>query len=246
MIRLCACILHYGEPELTARLHTHLQKAEPERAQDVLVLDNAAPNAYAPAWHRLEENRYWAGAFAWFVTQAEALGYTHVWFCNNDIQLLSAGPYLKRLEARLARLERQGRVGALSPALEHNPYHRHMQQQPGGGCRPVPYLDGVAPVVNLEAVAAVGGLDCADNQYGYGVDVWLSLRLQQAGWQVLVEDGMLMRHRYHTTASAVTGFMQTASKAEEAFMRKRLGPLWREHILELQQTWPMGCGPTAG
>ena len=244
MIRLCACILHYGEPELTGRLHAHLRAAEPERAADILVLDNAAPKAYAPAWHRLENNKYWAGAFAWFLAQAQSLGYTHVWFCNNDIQLLSPGPYLKRLEARLARLEKQGRVGALSPALEHNPYHKHTQQQPGGGCRSVPYLDGVAPVVSVQAFASVGGLDCADNPYGYGVDVWLFLRLQQAGWQVLVDDGMLMRHRYHTTASAITGFMQTAGKAEEAFMQKRLGPQWREHIQALQQEWQENSGLT--
>jgi len=231
--RLALCILHYGEPALTERLHIQLLHSESARAVDIMVLDNAAPKPYPIAWRRTTQNLYWGGAFALFLEEAARLGYSHVWFCNNDISFVSSGPYLAKMESCLVRQSKRGRVGAISPAFTSNPYHKQMKQMEGQGCTSVPYLDGIAPMVCIEAVQEVGGLDCADNPYGYGVDIWITLRLAQAGWQVLVEHDMLMHHRFHATAMSINGFMEKAARAEDTFMRIRLGSGWREQLQQM-------------
>ncbi len=233
-MRLAVCILHYGDPALAARLHGQLTRAEPDLAGDVLVLDNAAPQPYSGAWRRLPHNVYWAGALAWSLDALDAEGYTHVWFCNNDAELVSAPPYIGRATARWGWLERRGRTGIVSPAVTVNPYHRQMVHEPGAQCCKAAYVDGIAPLLSLECVRDVGGLDCNDNPYGYGVDIWLSLRAARAGWGVWVDHTLCMRHRYHTTANAEQGFMPRAAKAENAYLTARLGPDWRDLLLSLQ------------
>ena len=235
-MRLAVCILHYGSPDTTSRLHRQLLEAEPERAGDILVLDNAAPLPYPDAWIRLPHNRYWAGAFAWALDELESTGYTHVWFCNNDMVFVSPSPYMSRAEGRWSWLERRGRVGMLSPSVTTNPYHAQMKHVPGGECREAAYIDGIAPLVSLDCVRALGGLDCADNIFGYGVDVWLSCRAARAGWGVWVDHSLVVRHQYHTAAKQDHAFLSRAAVAEDAYLGKRLGPGWRETLKGLQQT----------
>ncbi len=233
-MRLAVCILHYGDPALAARLHAQFVRADPETAGDVLVLDNAAPQPYPDPWRRLRHNVYWAGALAWSLDALDAEGYTHVWFCNNDVELVSAPPYMSRAAARWGWLERRGRVGMVSPAATSNPYHGQMVHVPGAECRRAPYVDGIAPIISLECARALGGLDCRDNPYGYGVDVWLSLRASRSGWGVWVDHGLVMRHRYHTTANGEPGFMPRAAAAEHIYMSARLGPDWKRTLAALQ------------
>ena len=239
-MRLALCILHYGKASLTESLHRHFLEAEPVLAGDMLVLDNASPEPYPNAWQRLPENLYWAGALAWSLDALGAAGYTHVWFCNNDAFPVSAPPYLKRVVARWQALEKTGaatgsKVGILSPSFTANPYHSQMVQRSGGLCRRANYVDGIAPVISLECVAALGGLDYTGNSYGYGVDVWLSLQAARAGWGVWVDDNLVLRHRYHTAAREKTGFFAQAAEAEQAYMTARLGPGWRDTLKDLQQ-----------
>ena len=108
--KIAACILHYGDPSLTGRLYGQLE-AEP----DVYILDNAAPDPFPGAWKRLDENLFWAGAFAWALREFEYMGYTHLWFFNNDAYFLSRPPYIKTAAVRLARMEL-----ALGRGKDHN------------------------------------------------------------------------------------------------------------------------------
>lgn len=230
-VRAVAVILHYGDPRRTRRLYEQL-RPEAEKADfPVLVLDNAAPEPSPGAWRRLPENRYWAGAFAVAVAAARDMGRTHLWFCNNDIVFTSRPPYLGRALARLARLERVlGRVGLYSPAFEASPYHPQMVAGEGDGYRLVGILDGVAPLVSLDCLEAVGGLDAADNPRGYGVDVWLSVRAAAAGWHLVVDRQLIVRHRHHSAARDVPGFLAEAARAEAAYLLARLGPGYRERL----------------
>jgi hypothetical protein len=52
-IRICAVILHYGDPTLTDRVRRQLLDSEHELAPDIRVLDNAAPIPADGAWVRL-------------------------------------------------------------------------------------------------------------------------------------------------------------------------------------------------
>ncbi|WP_300160597.1 hypothetical protein [Solidesulfovibrio sp.] len=231
LARALAVILHYGAPSLTRRLHEQLLPEASAAGLPVLVLDNAAPEPYAGAWTRLPENRFWAGAFDLAVRAARDMGRTHLWFLNNDIVFTSRPPYLGRALGRLARLEATlGPVGCFSPAFEASPYHPQMVARPGGDFRLVRVMDGVAPLVSLDALEAVGGLDAADNPRGYGVDVWLAVRLHQAGYKLVVDHGLTVRHRHHTSARAEPGFLEAAARAEAAYLSARLGPGYRERL----------------
>ena len=233
------CILHYGDAKRTAQLCTALQQGETETP--ILVLDNASPEPFSGAWVRLPENFYWAGALDWCLDALGQAGYSHVWFCNNDIMPVSAPPFLKRMVARVEKLQKYGKVGVISPAFSSNPYHIQMVQQPGGQCVQVAYVDGIAPFVSLECVRQLGGLDFGDNIYGYGVDVWLSYRANRSGWGVFVDHSVLFRHKYHTEALKKDGFMALAVKAEDSFMRARLGDDWRGRLRSLQRLEGLGA-----
>lgn len=242
------CILHYGDPALTRRLHRQMLEADPALAAHIRVLDNAAPLAYdgvavpgvdterSWVWHRLPENIYWTGALQFALNEAEREGYSHLWLFNNDVLFTSEPPYLSRAAQRLARLEKIcGPVGIYAPAVERNPYHAQMIRNPAAQWRRVAYVDGIAPLFCLTAVREAGGLDTGENVYGYGLDIWLSLRLHRAGWPVLVDHQTALRHSYHATARRVDGFLARAAEAEKIFLTQRLGPDYKDQIKALQQ-----------
>lgn len=228
--KIAACILHYGDPGLTARLYRQLAGET-----DVYVLDNAAPEAFSNAWKRLPENLYWAGALGWALREFAANNYTHLWFFNNDAYFLSNGPHIGITYARLVRMEKTlGKIGIYAPAVSANPYHPQMLQNEQSQCRLVNILDGIAPLINLECALEIGGLDADDNPYGYGADIWLSMRVHRAGWNLVVDNQVLLRHNYHATARKVDGFMDKAAYFEQVYLQKRLGQNYKQIIQEQQ------------
>ena len=259
--RILVCILHYGDPALTRRLHRQLLESDPAWAENIRVLDNAAPQSYAgaysednpnvtdlnvtdldkdlgKAWERLPENIYWAGALDFALDRAGHEGFSHLWFFNNDTVFVSKPPYLARAAERLDRLKQScGPVGVYSPAVVRNPYHPQMIADPKVQWRQVAYVDGIAPLLSLDAVRDVGGLDAADNIFGYGADIWLSSRIARSGWSVLVDNQLVMKHDYHATARKTEGFLDKAAMAEQAFMISRLGPDYKQTL----KSWQADC-----
>lgn len=258
--KIALCILHYGEPALTQRLHQQLLQAELgnagvnvgatattatnfqgstyAKASHVYVLDNAAPKAYEHAWQRLKQNIYWPGALNYALLAFKEMGYTHLWFFNNDAYFTSKAPYLGRSSGRLAQMEKLlGRVGIYAPSVPLNPYHPQMVVNPAAQCRVVNYVDGIAPLLNLDCVSSIGGLDVGANIYGYGVDIWLGLRAKQAGWGVLVDHQVCVKHIYHSTAKKVDGFLAQAAQAERDYLTQRLGPNYMNIIKIQQEQW---------
>ncbi|MCC8194176.1 MAG: hypothetical protein LIP28_05985 [Deltaproteobacteria bacterium] len=234
-MRLAVCILHYGKAEMTRALHTQFANGDPGHADAVFVLDNASPEPYPGAFERLPENIYWGGALAYAVRRFGDLGYTHLWFCNNDAVFVSAPPYFTRAALRIRWLEKRGGVGLYSPSVTANPYHAQMTTDPRAECTRVRYIDGIAPVINLACLDALGGLDMDGNPYGYGLDVWLSRRAEQAGWNVWVDHALVLRHTYHATAKGVPGFLDEASRAESLYLSARMGEDWRARLAAMQE-----------
>lgn len=222
--KLAIVILHYGDPKMTARIHDQLITADPSYAKHIAVLDNNAPQAYEKAQKRLSNNRFWAGALDYCVNDCLARGYTHLWFLNNDILFTSRYPLIHRALIRLQYLEKKGhRVGIYSPSFTTNPYHPQMVQSARQGFKHVAYIDGIAPLISLECLREIGGLDRGENEIGYGVDVWMSLRASRQGWGVVVDQELVARHRYHGTARHVSGFMDRARALEKVYLTARLG-----------------------
>lgn len=233
--RLAVIILHYGEAALTARLHDQLKKSDPEWP-DLFVLDNCAPDPYPDAWERLDRNRYWAGALDYAARRCMDEGFSHLWFLNNDLLFQSRPPFIATAWQRLRRLDKTlGPVGIYSPSATRNPYHPQMVQAQDRQYRSAAYVDGIAPLFNLDCLDDLGGVDFQGNDYGYGVDVALSLTAHRAGWPVVIDHQVCLRHIYHTTARQVDGFLEKAGKAEDVYMRRVLGRDWREAVAREQR-----------
>lgn len=228
-------ILHYGDPGLTQRLHRQLQAQGAHWQERLFVLDNASPSPYPKAWVRLPENMYWAGALAWCVEEMRTQRYTHLWFLNNDLWFTGKPKFLDLAWQRLQVVEsRSGQqVGAYAPAVVRHPYLPQMVQVPDKQLRRVLLLDGVAPLLYLPAVEDAGGVDWEDNPRGYGVDLWLSLRLHRAGWPLLVDHQVAIRHEHHSAAKQDPAFLPLAADYEDAYLRARLGPDWRRVVRQL-------------
>ena len=234
--KIAVCILHYGDPSLTERLHRQLLSAEPEQAKHIYVLDNAALQPCLNAWKRLPANVYWTGGLEYAWPEFARLGYTHIWFLNNDVLFHSPPPYLARAAGRLARLQQTlGRVGIYAPAVRANPYHSQMVSRGPCECRLVSYVDGIAPLIDLSCLRELGGLDAADNPLGYGVDIWLSVRAKKAGWLLAVDNQVVLRHTYHSTAKQTQGFLEQAALDQHNFLSSRLGPDYQNFIQEQQK-----------
>lgn len=226
-------ILHYGRTEVTRRLHGQLLDSDPGWRERIMVLDNHSPEPYPQAWLRLDTNLFWAGALEYILGLGLEKGWSHVWFLNNDAFFISRPPFLERAWQRLRRMERRvGPVGIYSPAFEHHPYHPQMVADTSRAYRRVTLVDGVAPLINLKCWQSLGGLDHTDNHRGYGVDVWFSLRASRAGWPVIVDHQVLMRHVYHSAARDIPGFLETAAMHERSYLSARLG---RDHARVLRQ-----------
>lgn len=231
--RVLTVVLHYGSASMTRQLVQALEQGA--GPNPVLVVDNAAPEVYDGAL-RLPQNVFWGGALEHALHLARQDDFSHVWFCNNDIRFTSPAPYIPRALGRLAYAQKiLGRpVGLWAPAVHRNPYHPQMVQRENVEFSTVAYADGIAPLLSLECVQAIGGLDCADNLRGYGLDLWLSFRAHQAGWPVVLDHHICLKHDYHSTAKAVDGFLAQAAADEQAYLSARLGQQWRECIKAMQ------------
>lgn len=222
--RLAVVILHYGDPDLTERVKEQLKRTDPQWTENLFVLDNHAPCPFPDSWLRLEENLYWAGALDYCLNKFSDMGYSHLWFLNNDILFGSKSPHIQRAWKRLEFLDScLGPVGVYSPSTYRNQYHPQMLEKPEMQYSTVPYIDGIAPLFRIESLKSIGGLDYEGNQYGYGVDVWNTLQLHRAGCPVVVDHQVVVKHIYHSTAKKEIGFLATASRFESEYMTKRLG-----------------------
>ena len=230
-MNLYTVILHYGSVARTKRLHEQLLESDPARREQILVFDNASPCSYEGAWMRAEENLYWAGGLERVMEILADKGASHVWFLNNDLFFVSKQPLVERACLRLARAERLvGPVGVYSPTVTANPYHAQMVERPGGQYRQVRYVDGIAPLISVDYWRRAGGIDYANNPYGYGVDVWFSSRAQDLGFACVVDHQLVVRHKYHSTAREVDGFLARAARAETMYLSERFGLGYREHM----------------
>lgn len=229
--RLALVILHYGDPALTLRVKTQLEQSDPEWAEHIFVLDNHAPEPFEGAWRRLEDNLYWAGALDYCLKEFESRGYTHLWFLNNDIWFGSKAPYILKAWKRLELLDvKMGPIGVYSPATHRSPYHPQMVEKTGVQYSLVPYIDGISPLFSIKCLNKINGLDYEGNPYGYGVDVWNSLALHRAGFPVVVDHQITIKHIYHSTAKKVEGFLLMASEAQHKYMTARLGEKYEEEL----------------
>lgn len=238
-MRLATVILHYGNPNLTKRVHKFLlgQPTARNIQYPIFVFDNGAPEPYPEAWERNELNLYWAGALAYCISKIKEMGFTHLWFLNNDIMFIDAGMPMAKACACIQQLEKRIEmpIGIWSPSMVYNTYHPQMCHKKDYCYSQVRLVDGVAPLYNLSCLETIGGVDANDNPYGYGVDLWISLRAANAGWLLIVDHRITIRHIQQATARRIDGFIELAAATEDSFFQKRIGENWKNTIEELKQ-----------
>ena len=116
----------------------------------------------------------------------------HVLLLNSDVTLLPGS-----LEALVARLDHESRVGAVSP-LMHWPDGRvqgpRIPAWKRGGDRPVrmDWLPGTCLLLRRAALDAIGWMD--EDFFFYNEDLDLSWRLRKSGWRLECLPAMHVRH----------------------------------------------------
>lgn len=242
LMRIATIILHYGNPKLTEKVYRALCEKTSQSdivESSIFVFDNASQVPYPNAWKRSSSNLYWAGALSYCFLLVKEMGFTHLWFLNNDITFIGNGSYLAKAYASIQRIERvTGKlVGIWSPSLMYNSYHPQMCNRKDFSYSQVKLIDGVAALYNLTCLDSIGGIDALDNLYGYGVDLWISIRSDRKGWLLVVDHSMVIRHIQHGSAKNIKGFIETAAFSEEVFFRKRLGIEWKQQIESMKEQY---------
>ncbi len=230
-MKVFTVILHYGDIALTKKVANSFIAENIEYH----VLDNCAEQEYPNSWKRLEKNIYWGGALKYCLEQAKLAGADYLWFLNNDIEFIEPKNPLKKLFARINYLNKNGKLGIYTPAVLKNPYHKQVVYKRNTEFTKVKYIDGIAPLINIDCAYKVKNLDIDSNIYGYGIESYLSLEIGNLGYDVIVDHGVVLKHEYHSTAKTVDGFLSKAAEAEHKYLSQRLGDDYREKLKKMQE-----------
>ncbi len=213
-----AIILHYNQPEMTARCCASLSRQTLPPAR-VLVVDNGSPDRDAerlrrdcPGTEILVLNRnlgFAAGVNAAIRSQATARSGA-LWLLNNDTECDPA--VLERLHAVLAASPRCGAVAAL---LEETLPDGRVLRVAGGRFDPrrpgiplvagpgeaVDYLVGACLLIRAEALEEVGLLD--EGYFFFFEDADWCRRARNQGWDLAVCEDAVVHHLRSGTIGAL-------------------------------------------
>ncbi len=231
---IAVVILHYGSIDLTRHVHDQLLSSDPDMVDNIFVLDNNAPNSYPDSWVRLSENYFWGGALDLTTKTMYDKGFKYLWFLNNDIEFLTEIPIIARAIQRFVKIEKVlGSIGIYSPSLTRSIFHPQMVCDKNFQYRKVQYIDGIAPIINLDCWFSLGNLGIDDNPIGYGVDNFFSLKASSRGWNVIVDHQIVIKHHDHSTAKSINGFLESGMTMAGQYLRQRLGPGSRKKLQSL-------------
>ena len=181
---------------------------------DVIVVDNASTDGTVRALREQfpaltilhnNENKGFAAANNRGIRYAREQGATHVLLLNNDTVITS--PFLEPL---LQCLEDDSTIGAVAPLIYAWPditrvwgaggrfrsriaRPEHLTVAPSRKPYPVDFLSGCAVLVSVSAITAVGPLD--EDFFLYHEDVEWSLRMRDAGYQLMVVPTVSLFHK---------------------------------------------------
>jgi GT2 family glycosyltransferase len=225
----------YGQHDYT---HAIVEDLEREGA-DFLIVDNQGdyPKLGDEPVIRPGENLGWAGGSDLGFRMAFSDGYSHAMTLNNDTRI-SKGFVAALLDPRLPE-----DAGIIGPVYDDPFGFKSMQAEfdgyaadyrPVSRYRRVSAVDGTALVLTREAWRRAGGLDLRTfGRYGWGVDMDLSFRVQQAGFGVYVTEMAFINHFGRKTAHAVYGktrYQQVAKRRAKQGMRRLHGKNWYQEF----------------
>ncbi len=223
----------YGQHQYT---HALVQDLERDRA-DYVIVDNGGdyPAIGRERVIRPGRNLGWAGGSDLGFRLAFSEGYSHAMTLNNDTRT-SPGFVDALLDRRLP-----DHAGIIGPTIDHGFPSAESDEKPRAAdysprqvYREVPAVEGTALALSRECWQAIGGLDLHTfRRYGWGIDLDLALRAQDAGFSVVVTEMAYINHFGHKTADANFGRRRYEHKAnfeKVRGLRQLHGRNWRKRF----------------
>jgi GT2 family glycosyltransferase len=233
LVSLLITVPVYGQRHYT---HALVEDLERERA-DYLIVDNGGdyPAIGKERVIRPGRNLGWAGGSDLGFRIAFSEGYSHAMTLNNDTRI-SPGFVDALLDRRLP-----DNAGIIGPAIDHGfpaaesdekPHAAHYS--PRQVYREVPAVEGTALALSRGCWQAIGGLDLYTfRRYGWGIDLDLALRAQDAGFSLIVTEMAYINHFGHKTAVANFGrrrYEWRANFEKVHGLRQLHGRNWRKRF----------------
>jgi GT2 family glycosyltransferase len=216
--------------------HALVHDLERERA-DYLIVDNGGdyPAIGNERVIRTGRNLGWAGGSDLGFRIAFSEGYSYAMTLNNDTRI-SPGFVDAVLDRRLP-----DNAGIIGPTIDHGFPSAESEEKPHAAdyCprevyREVPAVEGTALALSRECWQAIGGLDLHTfRRYGWGIDLDLALRAQDARFSVVVTEMAYINHFGHKTAVANFGrrrYEQKANFEKVRGLRQLHGRGWRKRF----------------
>ena len=223
----------YGQHQYT---HALVQDLEREGA-DYLIVDNGGdyPATGTERIVKPGRNLGWAGGSDLGFRIAFSEGYSHAMTLNNDTRI-SRGFVDALVDPRLP-----GNAGVLGPVIDHGFPSAESADKPHAAdylprevYREVPAVEGTALALSRACWQTIGGLDLHTfRRYGWGIDLDLALRAQDAGFGVVVTEMAYINHFGHKTAVANFGrrrYEQRANLEKVRGLRQLHGGNWRKRF----------------
>jgi GT2 family glycosyltransferase len=223
----------YGQHQYT---HALVQDLEREGA-DYLIVDNGGdyPAIGTERIVKPGRNLGWAGGSDLGFRIAFSEGYSHAMTLNNDTRI-SRGFVDALVDPRLP-----GNAGVVGPVIDHGFPSAESEAKPHAAdyaprevYRQVPAVEGTALALSQACWQTIGGLDLHTfRRYGWGIDLDLALRAQDAGFGVVVTEMAYINHSGHQTAVANFGrrrYEQRANFEKVRGLRQLHGRNWRKRF----------------
>lgn len=215
-----AVVVHYGDPELTARAVASLRTGSVGPGLVVIVDNSPAPLAEPPSGTvpvmvvRPGRNTGFAGGVTIGLECAPHIPWEFAWLLNNDA--VASNDAFSELLAAMARADGRALVSSqirdeatgevwyeqtryLPWRLESrgrrltSPLDGDVIETSRPSWRRVPYVSGCSLLIPHAALAAIGGFD--QSFFMYSEDVDLSVRSLRAGFSLVVAPRSLVLHR---------------------------------------------------
>lgn len=223
----------YGQHEYSHALVDDLER----EGADYLIVDNRGnyPALGKERIVRPGKNLGWAGGTDLGFRIGFSEGYSHVMTLNNDTRI-SRGFVGALLDRRLPN-----NTGVIGPAIDHGFPSAESDETPHAAdyvpkqrYREVPAVEGTALALSRDCWRTIGGLNLHTfRRYGWGIDLDLALRAQEAGFGVVVTEMAYINHFGHKTADANFGRLRYEHQAnfeKVRGLRQLHGRNWRKRF----------------
>lgn len=174
----------------------------------------------------MSSNKGWMGAIN---AAMEHVDTPHVALCNDDVMFIPGQQQFWRCMIRHLR----GRVAAVGPSSNFVSGAQSLFYLDTPAVRPVKYLIGFCMVLRADVFREVGLLD---ETLPGGDDFDLSIRLRQAGWELLAEKNAYLHHIGQQTGKRVHqehwDSLDHRDQTHNALIRKHGLQIWYETIME--------------